>query len=306
MKKLLILMAAFFLMSSYAYADYYNYGSWNMGTSTAYGIDGWVGSDGTDRIIYYSGATAYIYQVTTTAGPDGDNPNLHPLNPDATGAIAPRVFTQESSFTLQNSNYSHECEFYVGSDGFYLGAKNGIEKYTFAGSYVETIGVSSPTDTSGYSTQSLAYDADNNNWWAGSIGFDSTVEMYMLDGDNLGAGWSEEFSFTTPGSHHDGLEMLANGNLLAADYTGQIQEYTQSGMLVATHDHLPFATELEGMGSGALGHYWGGSHSGLIFEFGGGSLPPPPPVPEPSTILLLGIGLAGLVGYSRKKKLFRK
>ena len=297
-------MAAFFLMSSYAYAEYYNYGSWNFEVSGgAYGVDGWVGTDGIDRIIYYSEATAHIYQVTTTAGPDGDNPNLHPFNPDATGAIAPRVFAHESSFTLNDTNYSHECEFYVGSDGFYLGAKNGIEKYDFDGTYMMTIGGPSPME-GGYSTQSLAYDVNTNDWWAGSIGFDGIVEMFSLDGDNLAAGWSEQFTYTTPGSHHDGLEMLANGNLLAADYTGQIQEYTQGGSLVATHDHLPWDTELEGMGYGALGHFWGGSHTGNIFEFGGGSIDTAP-VPEPSTILLMGIGLAGLVGYSRKKKLFR-
>ncbi len=272
----LFVLGAFLLMSSYAYGspDYYNYWTWDTGYSSAYGVDGWVGGDGISRIIFYSGTTAYIYQVTTTPGPDGDNPNLHPDNPDATGAIAPRVFTYESSFSLNSSNYSHECEFHVGSSTFYLGAKNGIEMYAFDGTYLGNLGAPEPPKEGGYSTQSLAYDAPNNDWWAGSIGFDGWVEMYSYDADNVGSAWQLEFSYVTPGSHHDGLEMLPNGNLLTADYTGEILEYQQDGTYVATHSHDPWDHELEGMGSGALGHYWGGTHSGLIFEFGGGSLPP--------------------------------
>ncbi len=280
----LVVLAAFLLMSSYAYAspDYYNYWTWTSGYNNAYGVDGWV-DGGTSRIIFYDntgGAKAHIYQVTTTPGPDGDNPNLHPLNPDATGAIAPRVFTWESSFDLQQSFYSHQSEFHVASDRFYLGAQNGIEMYAFDGTYLGNLGAPSPPMEGGYSTQSLAYDAADNDWWAGSIGFDGWVEMYSLDGDNIASGWQLEFSYATPGSHHDGLEMLPNGNLLTADYSGQILEYQQDGTYVATHNHDPWGHELEGMGSGALGHYWGGTHNGLIFEFGGGSLPPPViPVP---------------------------
>jgi hypothetical protein len=288
-------MAALLLLSSNAHAVYYNYWTWDSGQSSAYGVDGWV-DGGTDKIIFYSGSTAYIYQVTTAG-----NANLHPLNPDATGPISTRTFTYDSSFTLQNSNYSHECAFYVGSDGFYLGATNGIEKYDFAGNYLTTIGGPSPNQ-GGYSTQSLAYDAVNNNWWAATIGFSpSDVEMYMLDGDNLAPGWQLQFTYASPGSHHDGLEILSNGNLLSADYTGEILEFTQAGVLVDTHTHDPFPTELEGMGYGALGHYWGGSHSGLIFEFGGGSLPTDEKIPAPGAILLGSIGV-GLVGWLRRRR----
>ena len=277
-----LLVLGAFLLSSYAYGnpDYYNYWIWNTGYSEAYGVDGWVGGDGTSRIIFYSGTTAYIYQVTTTAGPDGDNPNLHPDNPDATGAIAPRVFTYESQFALHSGSYGHDHAFYVGSDGFYLGAAwNGIEKYNFGGGYVGQVAPSAPSDW----VQSLAYDPSINRWYTGSGndwggGADRRIYLYdeIANAADPTIGWQLAFHYTSePGSsHHDGLEVLPNGNLLIADYAGQIVEYTAAGTKVTVHNHPPFPTELEGMGAGALGHYWGGSHSGQIFEFGGGSLPP--------------------------------
>lgn len=301
MKKFLMSVPIFLLfLASIAYADYYNYWTWDTGYPTAYGVEGWVGNDGISRIIFYSGNTAYVYQVTT----DG-NPDLHPNNPEATGPIATRTFTFEKSFTLHKNNYSHECEFYVGSDGFYLGAKNGIEKYDFNGNYITTIGPPAPIDD-GWSTQSLAYDPTNNIWYAGSLGAwggGATRTIYKLDGDNP-VNWEVAFTYISePGSsHHDGLEFLPNGHLLLADYKGQIVEYTVDGTKIAVHDHDPFPTELEGMGAGALGHYWGGSHWGKIFEFGCGSLPPPEePIPEPGTMLLLGLGFLGLAGISRKR-----
>lgn len=270
----LVVLAAFLLMSSYAYAspDYYNYWTWNTGYSTAYGVDGWV-DGGTSKIIFYSGTTAYIYQVTTTAGPDGDNPNLHPLNPDATGAIAPRVFTYDSQFALNSSNYGHDDAFYVGSDGFYLGtAWNGIEKYDFGGNYLSTV-VPTQINIQNDWVQGLAYDEASQTWWTAG---GTTRNVWKYDMTNTVAGWTYEFTYTpVAGSdHHDGLEVLSNGNILFADYAGQIVEYQQDGTFVAQHLHDPFPTELESMGVGALGHYWGGSHSGRIFEFGGGSLPP--------------------------------
>jgi len=39
----------------------------------------------------------------------------------------------------------------------------------------------------------------------------------------------------------------------------------------------------------------------LTFAFDSGGYNPGTPIPEPSTILLLGVGLLGLVGYSRKR-----
>ena len=300
---LVMSMLAFLLMcfSSSVSAIYYNYTTWNTGYSNAYGVDGWVGSDNIDRLIFYNNSfgssSAHVYQVSTLG-----NPNLHPDNPDATGPIAPRTFVHEYTFNLHNNNYSHENEFYVDSDNgyFYLGATNGIEQYDFSGNYITTLGTPSPNE-GGYSTQSLAYNESTNDWYAATIGFDSTADVYMLDGDNLAMGWN--FLFATPVSnHHDGMEVLSNGNLLLADYNGTINEYTVGGTFVTTHTHDPFPIELEGMGYGALGHYWGGSHQGIVFEFGGGSLVE---VPEPRPLLLIALGLLAM-SLVTSKGLFRQ
>src|SRR5512135_1919372 len=94
--------------------DYFVYSEMITSCSGSYGVDGYVGSDGKDRIIFYCNdyvagtATAYIYKVEIPAFSD---PNMHPDNPLATGPIAPRTFTLDKTFDL-GVVPGHECEFY--------------------------------------------------------------------------------------------------------------------------------------------------------------------------------------------------
>ncbi len=53
--------------------------------------------------------------------------------------------------------------------------------------------------------------------------------------------------------------------------------------------------------SGGLAYHEGQAHSGSDLQFHVGSGNVSRPVPEPSTILLLGLGLIGMVGYGRKR-----
>jgi hypothetical protein len=91
--------------------DYFIYEVFDTNTGTAtFGPDGWVGSDGIDRIIYVGGSTGYIHTVTI---PEGTSADTHPSNPYDTGPMAPRTFTLERTFELGDYSFGHSTEFYV-------------------------------------------------------------------------------------------------------------------------------------------------------------------------------------------------
>lgn len=278
-------------------SDYYVYSTLNTGHTSggSYGVDGYVGSDGVDRIIYYNDAAAYIYTVEI---PAGLNPHTHPDNPDATGPIAPRLFNLERSFDLGENftggTFNHEAEFYVDeeNDVIYVGAyPDGILKYVFdpdelnpvaegpAGNYIfeSMVAPATPQGPSGWGTQSLAYDPENNVWYAGTFGTFNAAEVLRYDASQGSGGiWEVAFTYipSGTGSHHDGMELLG-GYLFLADYMGDyIYQFTTDGDLVNIYTHPPLDHEVEGMGWGALFHFWVGSHAGddMISELGGGAL----------------------------------
>lgn len=282
----LVIMPAMIIVPSVSAndSDYFVYSHLDTGmVNGSYGVDGYVGADGVDRIIFYNDSTAYIYTVTI---PEGSEPNMHPDNPEAPGPVAPRTFTLENTFSL-GVFPGHESEFYVDEENniIYLGASPGIRKYVYdAGNYVYDSDVAPPAPMEeGYYTQSLAYDPDNDMWYAGSIAWNyepgvTLRHMWEYDGSQGSAGtWQLAFNYTTPEGtdpmcHHDGLEFI-NGYLWLADYVGDyVQQYTTDGERIEIFLSQPLEHELEGMGFDALGHFWCGSHGSNITEFGGGAL----------------------------------
>jgi len=286
--------------------DYFIYSTFDTSVDHnwpgSYGIDGWVGSDGIHRIIHYSGpkeidlinSIAYIHTVTVPPGADFHS---HPSNPYSTGPIAPRTRTLERTFDIGVS-LSHGNEFWVdaATNEIYIGAaRYGIRKFVFdpnannpvaggpAGNYVfdSIIAPASPIDEDGWTTQTLAYDPDNDIWYAGAISYywyeaDRTIWKY--DGSQGPDGqWEIAFTYEE-GDHHDGMEFI-NGYLFLADNQGDyIFQYTPDGTLVNTFYFEPLEHMLEGMGFGALEHFWVGSHGEVegvgsrITELGGGLL----------------------------------
>lgn len=281
-----LLCVGMFIPSALA-SDYFVYSELDTGLIGSYGADGYVGSDGINRIIFYNptgiSATAYIYTVTIPAGSD---PNLHPDNPNATGPIAPRTFTLEKTFDL-GVNPAHQSEFYVDAENnvIYLGASVGIRKYvydTVSNNYVFDSQIAPPSPMEeGYYTQSLGYDPGTDTWYAGAISWNNNPGVTLrnvskYDGAQGNSGtWVQAFQYTTTestGSHHDGMEFI-NGNLYLADYMGDyVKQYTTSGTFIQKFTYQPLGHELEGMGFGALKHFWAGSHGQNITEFGGGAL----------------------------------
>jgi len=281
--------------------DYFRY--WQLetddyNTSGSYGVDGWVDDEGTERVVFFGGDTASILTVSI---PAGDNPHSHPLNPYAPGEIAERTFVLERTFDLEESP-GHGNELYVDAENnvIYLGADvYGIRKYVFdsdvnnpvaggpAGNYVYDSTIAPATPSEAAWTQSLAYDPDNDVWYAGSISWGETErQVWSYDGSQGENGvWVVAFTYEG-GSHHDGMEYV-NGYLYLADYQGDyIKTFTTDGTLVDVYYHEPLGHELEGMGFDALGHFWVGSHGNTVSEFGGGILqlriggevPPSPPI----------------------------
>ncbi|VAX29519.1 hypothetical protein MNBD_NITROSPIRAE02-1380 [hydrothermal vent metagenome] len=312
--KLLVLMAAFFLISGISVTasadDYYNYGSFNPGIGYTTGIAGYVDTSGNIEGIagaeylfvtggpsYRGNHYAYTYRVETA----GD-PNLHPGNPDATGPIAPRTFTQVgSAYYLGNYASGHENAFYINDTGIYYGADDlgGITHWDFGWTDRTNIAPSTPV-----TTQTLAYDEATGNWWAG----DANRNLYMYDGSS----WTYQGTHKSlGGGHHDGMEII-DGKLFVSDMTSDVLAmYNLDGSIDwSTPDKEFYYSEsayVEGMGYGPNNHIWiSGWVSKTFYEIGGGALQEEfEPVPEPSTLLLLGSALAGLAGFGRKR-LFRK
>ncbi|WP_419608387.1 PEP-CTERM sorting domain-containing protein [Thiolapillus sp.] len=127
---------------------------------------------------------------------------------------------------------------------------------------------------------------------------------------STGGDWTYEFTWANmAGSHGDGLEWV-NGHLFVSDMTSNfIAMWDYDGTIWSETQRFAY-TELggtnkfvEGMGFGALGHFWAGS-GGYVYELGGGEIgdytDPNGSAPEPGSLLLMGAGLLGLFGLRRK------
>jgi hypothetical protein len=263
--------------------DYFVYGEYAPGQDV-YAVDGY----GDLLYVANGSGVCYIYRVTIPAGED---PNMHPDNPDATGTMAVRTFTQVGTaynFAGDCGWFgNHNAEFYVDEDYIYYGPNDywltdgGIEQWvknpdgTF-GTYLGKLPIPVPS----FNGETLGHDPDNNIWYICT----REREIYSFE---VGVDVSWQYEFTHPnysGGHHDGMEFVG-GYIWVSDMTtdniGQF-EYTGTGPYngwdeVQLYNYTQ-GRYVEGMGFGPLGHFWitagwtTSEGAPPIYEVGGGSL----------------------------------
>jgi hypothetical protein len=192
-----------------------------------------------------------------TLSPGWIEPHQHPNNPDAPGPVEPRHFAIVSQVLLSYDGFDytvgagyHSGEFHVDERGIFLGAwPYGIFRWDHDWNDLDSDGIMDyaadqiayapdvPPDSNNIGrTETLAYNPDDNIWYAGARCFGWEYrDIYQIvdndgDGDFLDEEWEIAFSYPAlnpenPNEHHDGLE-YAGGYLWISDmYSDRIAQW---------------------------------------------------------------------------------
>jgi len=235
--------------------------------------------DSLGDLIYVNrdGSHVDVYQVTLLDS-DGDGqlePNQHPDNPNEPGPIEERVLTYVTTYDVPIGGINAN-ELYITPTSIYFLGSSAIEQFVMATGVTSTV-VTMPS--SGYSGgfQVIGLDEVSNTW------FSTTSAREVWSYDTSESEWVWEFSYPNlAGSHNDGMEVVVDPNTgisyvyltdMTSDYIAQYHEdetgrWTQLNLF---QYNQPQGDYVEGMGFGALNHFWcaGGD---VLYEVGGGDL----------------------------------
>ena len=327
MKKLLIVMTVLMLVMGFAFTasagSYYLYADFTTGNSSflgGYDVDSY------GNYIYVNRGNQIDRYTLTTLDSDSDGkvePDQHPSNigpdgisgtaDDKVGPMETRTLTHDTTYSVSEIGSQSVSEIYATANGLYfLDDYSDVSYYDFSTSNVTQVTAVSSTNLSQLGR------ASDGTWWASSE--NNNVYSYN-DSTNT---WDYKFTHTnfSGGGHLDGLELAFLDTtddgvdnpveyiFISDMYADNIGRDNSSGTQLESYSYPGSGSSIvvEGMGFGANNHFWmtGSDH---LYEVGGGAfagIKPDDTVPEPATMLLLGSGLLGLAGLSRKKKISKK
>ena len=173
---------------------------------------------------------------------------------------------------------------------------NDVQLFTF------TVGA-----TSNVTLVSYGYAGGTNS--AGTViaegGFDPILALFQGTGPSaVYVGQNDDGGSSVPadsvtGAHYDTYLNLTG--LTAGEYTVSIQDYSNFANGPTLGDGFSGGALTGGTFRDATGHDRNGNWAFDVLGVESASTPPTSPVPEPSSIVLLGTGLAGLVTAVRRR-----